>query len=296
MDAIISRLHKFDPHRLSLAPVLGLLAGFLANRAHDGPLGWAMLGEMVLGAVFVTFGATVLVNLAKLISERDRAAVLLARQRAVQAQSRRQSLIEAEAERYRIERFFREQIITATQRTERLERALLEQRAEANALRHALSGMKTSGASNEIGALAARLENLEKSNAAAEDAYARVIALEEAQSEMQRQQVELDRRAASEAEELKASLLQLAISESQRMRNMEAPENDQSGRIIELESRIHRLAREIEALSKRQPMVASAGQESLVKAGGTQDKARMGFLQAMLDANKTLRKKIKDAA
>ena len=56
MDAIISRLQKFDPHRLSLAPVLGLLAGFLANRAHDGPLGWAMLGEMALGAVFVTFG------------------------------------------------------------------------------------------------------------------------------------------------------------------------------------------------------------------------------------------------
>jgi hypothetical protein len=77
---------------------------------------------------------------------------------------------------------------------------------------------------------------------------------------------------------------------------MNAPENDQSGRIIELETRIHRLAREIEALSKRQTGVVETGTASLVAAGGTQEKARIGFLQAMLDANKTLRKQIKDAA
>lgn len=296
MDAFIARLQKFDPHRLSIAPILGLLAGFLANRAHDGATGWAMLGEMALGAVFVTFAATVLVNISKLIAERDREAMLAARQQAAQVKSRRLALVEAEAERYRVERFFREQIVSAAQRAERLEHALLEQRAEAGALRRALVSIQGRGSSSEIGSIAARLEKLENSNRSAEAAYARVIALEEAQEEMRRSQVALDRRASQEAEELKSSLLQLAITESQRMRNMDAPENDQSGRIIELESRIHRLAREIEALSKRQPAIEAAGQASLVAQGGTQNKARMGFLQAMLDANKTLRKQINEAA
>jgi len=80
------------------------------------------------------------------------------------------------------------------------------------------------------------------------------------------------------------------------MRNMQGPENDQSGRIIELETRIHRLAREIEALSRRNAPVAEAGVASLVAADGTKDKARIGFLQAMLDANKTLRRQIREAA
>ena len=296
MEAFIARMQKFDPYRISLAPVLGLLAGFLVNRAHDGATGWSLLAEMALGSVFVTFGATVLVNISKLIAERDREGMLIARQRALAAQSRRQSLIEAEAERYRIERFFREQIISSAQRTEQLEQSLLEQRAEANALRFAMQNMNRTEAHSDLSSIASRLARLEQASASAEDAYAKVVALEEAQSEMRRQQVALDQRATKEAEELKSSLIQLAITESQRTRNIEAPDNDQSGRIIELESRIHRLAREIEALSQRQPVAQNAGQASLVPSGGTGEKARIGFLQAMLDANKTLRKKINEAA
>jgi hypothetical protein len=295
MDSFIARLQRLDPHRIALAPLLGLLAGFLLNRAHDGATGWTMLAEMLLGAIFVTFGAALLANVRRLMAERDREAAVAAQQADAMAMARRQSLVEAEAERYRIERFFREQVINAAQRAERLEQDLLEQRGEANALRRAMADLQRTPQA-EFGSLAARLEKLEASTRFSEEARRKVAALEAAQEQMRLQQVALDRKAASEAEELKASLLQLAISESQRMRNMNAPENDQSGRIIELETRIHRLAREIEALSKRQTGVVETGTASLVAAGGTQEKARIGFLQAMLDANKTLRKQIKDAA
>jgi hypothetical protein len=295
MDSFIARLQRLDPHRIALAPLLGLLAGFLLNRAHDGATGWTMLAEMLLGAMFVTFGAALLANVRRLMAERDRQATMAAQQADAMAMARRQSLVEAEAERYRIERYFREQVINAAQRAERLEQDLLEQRGEANALRRAMADLQRTPQA-EFGSLAARLEKLEASTRFSEEARRKVAALEAAQEQMRLQQVALDRKAASEAEELKASLLQLAISESQRMRNMNAPENDQSGRIIELETRIHRLAREIEALSKRQTGVVETGTASLVAAGGTQEKARIGFLQAMLDANKTLRKQIKDAA
>jgi hypothetical protein len=294
MEDFIARVQRLDPHRLALAPLLGLLAGFLLNRAHDGSTGWTLLAEMLLGALFVTFAAAVLANVRRMMADRDREAVLAAQYADAQAIARRGALVEAEAERYRIERFFREQVINAALRAERLEQDLLEQRGEANALRRAMFELQRPA--GEFGSLAARLEKLEAATRLSEEARRKVDALEQAQAEMRTQQVTLDRRAAAEAEELKASLLQLAISESQRMRNMSAPENDQSGRIIELETRIHRVAREIEALSQRQTGVVETGTASLVKPGGTQEKARIGFLQAMLDANKTLRKQIKEAA
>lgn len=292
MENLLARLQKADPYRISLAPLLGLLAGFLVNRAHGGEAGWALLAEMLLGSLFLTFAAAVLANISQLLQDRDRHALQAAQQAAQRAEARRQSLIEAESERFRFERFFREQVLNATLRAERLEQALVEQRSEAAALRQAMSRLEVGQPRLEIGALAARLEKLENATRVAEEARAKIIALEHAQEQMRAQQVALDRRAAQEAEELKASLLQLAISESQRMRNMAAPENDQSGRIIELESRIHRLAREIEALSSRRETVSA---EPAAKAAAP-DKARIGFLQAMLDANKTLRKQIKDAA
>lgn len=291
MDAFIERVQKFDPHRLSLAPLFGLLAGFLANRAHDGALGWPLLGEMVLGAALVTFGAAVLVNLRKLIDERDREASLLLREQDMLAETRRHQLISAEAERYQVERFFREQILTAARRTEWLEQQLMEQRAEARSLRSLLA---TQGSGNN--GILERLERLEESTQVAEDARAKIIALESAYDRLRAESSDLSRQAVAEVEEVKASLLQLAISDSQRMRNMAAPDNDQSGRIIELEGRIRKLAREIENLSKRQAVVADSGIASDVAPGGTKDQARLGFLTAMLDANKTLRKRIKDAA
>lgn len=293
MDAFIARVQKFDPNRMVLAPFFGLLAGFLANRAHDGALGWALAGEMLLGAALVSFGAAVLVNLRKLIEERDAEANALAREQIIAADAQRKALIETEAERYHLERFFREQVMAAAQRSEWLEHQLMEQRSEANALRKAMGMMK--GKAHD-GSIIARLERLEQSNRFAEEAREKIVALEVAYENLRAESSDMSRQAVAEVEEVKASLLQLAITESQRMRNMAAPDNDQSGRIIELESRIHKLAREIEAISKRQTIVPEQGIASDVAPGGTQDKARLGFLTAMLDANKTLRKRIKEAA
>ena len=294
MEAFIERVQKFDPHRLSLAPFFGLVAGFLANRAHGGTLGWALAGEMVLGAALVTFGAAVLVNLRKLIDERDAEARLLAKQQKIEADARRTALIESEAERYHLERFFREQVMAAAQRTEWLEHQLLEQRNEANSLRKALGMLQ--GRTGDSGAIIARLERLEQSTRVAEEAREKIVALEVAYDNLRAEQTDMSRQAVAEVEEVKASLLQLAITESQRTRNINAPDNDQSGRIIELETRIHKLAREIEAISKRQTVVPEQGVASDVAPGGTKDQARLGFLTAMLDANKTLRKRIKNAA
>ncbi|MBZ0138017.1 MAG: hypothetical protein K8I27_16800 [Planctomycetes bacterium] len=294
MEAFLQRVHKFDPHRLTLAPFFGLLAGFLANRAHDGALGWALLGEMVLGAALVTFGAAVLVNLRRLIEERDLEQALIARRQQIEYDARKQTLIEGEAERYHLERFFREQVLAGAQRTEWLERQLDEQRLEANSLRKALGLMQGGNALG--GSILTRLERLEQSTRVAEEAREKIVALEVAYDNMRAEHSDLSRQAVAEVEEVKASLLQLAITESQRNRNLNAPENDQSGRIIELETRIHKLAREIEAISKRQAVVPATGIASDVAPGGTRDNARLGFLTAMLDANKTLRKRIKDAA
>jgi hypothetical protein len=300
METLLTRLRAFDRHRLALAPFLGLLAGFLANRAHDGAGGWTLFGEMLLGAILVSFGAGVLVNIKALIEEREIEASREAQARKQAAEARHLALVEAEAKRYRAERFFREQILVANRRSERLELELLEQRTEARTLRDTLHRLehqaKHAGSGPELAALQSRLADLENASRFAEEARSKILALESAQEELRRDQVAISQRASTEAEEVKTSLLQMAITESQRMRNMDAPDNEQSGRIIELEARIRRLAREIETLSRRQGVIQPDGKESLVKPGGTQDKARIGFLQAMLDANKTLRKRVNEAA
>lgn len=297
METLIARFRAFDRHRLAIAPFLGLLAGFLVNRAHDGAAGWPLFGEMLLGALLVTFGAGVLVNFKALIEEREFEQQRDAARRNQAAAARHAAMVEVEARRYKAERFFREQILVANRRSERLERELIEQRSEARTLRQSLAGLEQrAGDGGEMVALKARLAGLENASRFAEEAREKLMALEASQEQMRREQVEITRKTSAEAEEVKASLLQMAITESQRMRNMDAPDNDQSGRIIELEARIRRLAREIETLSKRSPVVAEEGKPSLVKEGGTRDQSRIGFLQAMLDANKTLRKRISEAA
>jgi hypothetical protein len=181
--------------------------------------------------------------------------------------ARRMALVQAEAERYRAERLLREQASQA--------------RAQATEL------------GNELRRATERIERIESEGLSGE-AQKRIAALEAAQQALLSQSVEADTRALREADELKASLRQLAISESTRQRNAEGPENDQSGRIIELESRIRRLAREIEKLSNRQP-AAHAGHAGSAPQAAASD-AKVGFLRAMLDANKTLRRQIKEAA
>lgn len=253
MDAFITQMAKFDPHRLTLAPLFGLLAGFLANRALGGETGWMLAAQMVAGAALVTLGACVASNVSKLLEEQEREQQLAAVQADQAVQVQHIGLVQAEAERYRLERYFREQVLAANRRAEAYERKLLQ--------------TETRGLPVDIAA--------------------RLAAIEAAQQQMRVEHVEISRKAAMEAEQVKASLLQLAITESQRQRNVAAPENDQSGRIIELEARIHRLARELESLSSRQVAAAGQGPSHAPQAGP--DKARMGFLQAMLDANKTLR-------
>jgi hypothetical protein len=247
----MQNIFQRDAHRLLVAPFLGLLAGFLVNRAREGSIGLAMLSEMVLGALTVTV-----------------AAVLLARLRGytyAQAQARRAELLEVEAERYAAELELRAQMIAPASLGAELVRA------------------------HE------RIERLEAENRAAQQARERLLTIEAAQDALRRESIEMGQRATQEAEELKASL-RLAISDSQRQRNMHAPENDQSGRIIELEARIRRLAREIERLSERQVAAPSGASVAVAAGGSVPNQARIGFLRAMLDANKTLREQIKEAA
>ncbi len=259
MNHILTR----DAHRLLVAPFLGLLAGFLVNRARNGDLGYALMWEMVFGALVVTVGGVMLARLALILEARAEASRVRLAAAQQQAESHRLALIEAETERYHAERLLHEQTVFAR---------------------------------NELVAATERIARLEADQRAAREAGERLAALEAAQESLRVDSVHLSQRAAQEAEELKASLRQLAITDSQRERNMAAPDNEQSGRIIELEARIRRLAREIERLSTRHEPAAEQGQASLVQPGGTSDKARIGFLKAMLDANKTLREQIREAA
>lgn len=294
MDAFLRQLHSFDRYRLSLAPLLGLLAGFLANRAHGGSTGWALLGEMILGAMMMTFGVTVLTNLSLLVRDRDREANIALQEQRRELQRRRQALIEAEARRHHTSRFVHEQLIRANRRAQRLEVELDRQRAEAESLREAVAGVqggaRAGRANQDLATMHVRLRRLEAESEFAREARERIDAIEKAQLALVRERGSAGEH--TEADEVKASLLQLAITESTRARNVAGPDNDQSGRIIELEQRIKRLAREIETLSKRQPAVADDGKPSLVEPGGTADNTRIGFLKAMLDANKTIRKRI----
>ena len=101
MESFVARMQKLDAHRLALAPLLGLLAGFLVNRAHDGSAGWALLAEMGAGAIMVSFGAAVMSNVSRLMEDRDQEAALLATAEQQAVLERKRAMVEAEAERYR---------------------------------------------------------------------------------------------------------------------------------------------------------------------------------------------------
>ncbi|MBX3459880.1 MAG: hypothetical protein KF696_07930 [Planctomycetes bacterium] len=296
MNAILARIDR----RLAVAPFLGLLAGFLINRARGGEMGLALLYEMIFGALIVGVGGVLLQQAARLRAEREAEAARQFNALAAQASARRLALVEAETARYRTERMLHEQALQANLRAEHLAIELDQQRSQTGALQQALSALAsrvgTSDQSAELQKATRRIEKLEAESLAARQARERLAALEAAQDALRRESVEVGMRAMQEAEEVKASLLQLSITESQRRRNIAAPENDQSGRLIELEARIKRLAFEIERLSSRNVATVDDGEASLVKAGGTQDQARIGFLRAMLDANKVLRQQIRSAA
>lgn len=279
-------------HRqLLVAPFLGALAGFLFNRVHAGATGWAMVGEMFAGSVLCCMGAALLVQLDALGRESRRRnllrAQLAARRDQSAAEARRVELIAEEQRRYAESRLLIERQLIADRRAFDLENELSQTRRDTVKLANVVAGLVSHMRTNAAGMDVLHL---------AEEAKARMAALEDAQRELATRQVELDRKTATEAEEVKTRLLQLSVSDSQRQRNIAAPDADESGRLIELESRIKKLAREIERLSARQPIAAESGEASKVAAGGTQDNARLGFLRAMLEANQTLRKRIKDAA
>lgn len=263
--------------KLWLAPLIGLVAGLMAFMAFQGSGLWLLLGEMILGAIALTGLAAAGLSLSKVREDADRE-----RNKALEQLSRDQrmaSRMQAEAKRFNSERERQEIELLVSRRMRGLEQRLEKEEARNCALSTLLSKISVHS-KNEEG-----------------DALARIEALEMAQSDALKKSVEIGARALREAEEVKASLRELSITDSQRQRNIDAPESDQSGRIIELEARIRRLAREIERLSQRQPVAAvEEGKASLVKEGGTNDDAKVGFLKAMLDANLTLRNKIQSAA
>lgn len=298
LDAIQRR----DPHRIFLAPLLGLAAGFLLNRAHHGGMGGALAAEMLLGAAVMTLGALLAKTIAAMRNDaRLQAQAALRAQQAAElaAQAQRHRLlIAAEAAQYNHERLAREQTLNAMTRVAAMERELFHSRRETRELRDMLA--RTSGGDSN-GLLAGlqqaqeRIAALEVANAHVLEARQRLAALEEAQAELAHSQIKLSETAKLEAEEVK-NRLRLVISDSQRQRNIESDERAESGRILELEQRIRKLARELEKLSGRAPAVADEGVASLVAPGGTKDVARAGFLKALLDANQTLRRQIKQAA
>jgi len=277
--------------QLLVAPFIGALAGFLFNRMHAGSTGWALIGEMFAGALLCTIGAAILSQLDALSRESRRRSLLRqlaqAKQDAALVNARRNALIEAEQTRYFENRVLIERQLVADRRAQGLEAELSETRRDTVKLANVVAGL-VSHMRNQSGGI--EVIHL------AQEAKARMAALEVAHRELETRQVELDRKTATEAEEVKTRLLQLSISDSQRQRNVAAPEVEGSGRLIELEARIKKLAREIERLSIRQPSSTEAGEASKVAQGGTQNGARLGFLKAMLEANQTLRKQIQEAA
>ncbi|MCC6572913.1 MAG: hypothetical protein IT462_03895 [Planctomycetes bacterium] len=303
MDAVQRR----DPHRMILAPLFGLCAGFLTNRLHNGGMGGALAAEMLAGAVIVTLAALLARHLAAMAAE-ARADRIAAQRAAVSAELARQAeahrlRIAAEAAHFTQERLFREQTLNAAVRVGVMERELMHSRHETRQLRDAIMAMRGSfdqGAGNsllaDIKAANERILALEHANAEVLEATHRLAGLEQAQNELTRQHIKLTQTQKLEVEEVK-NHLRLAISDSQRQRNIEGPENAESGRIVELEQRIKKLARELEKLSTRTGVVdKDEGVASLVAPGGTREVARAGFLKALLDANQTLRKQIRAAA
>ncbi|MHC4840264.1 MAG: hypothetical protein ACYTDT_04780 [Planctomycetota bacterium] len=277
---------KPDSNPYAVAPFLGLLAGFLFNRATGGSVG-AFLGfEMVVGALSLTLFALAMANVKKIRLQQETDVARRQAQIVAAQKLRRQQLVAAERSRYESERLLRMQLQNTSLRIQDLESQLQTQ------------GSASEGSSivTQLQAATHRIAQLEEQSRLADEATSRISQIELAQRQLNQQHVDMGRQVHKEAEEVKASLVKLAITDSQRNRNAEAPDNEQSGRIVQLEARIRRLARELERLSERQPAVAEEGVASVVKAGGTKDNARVGFLRAMLDANKTLRKQVKEAA
>lgn len=278
---------KPESNHFVVAPFIGLLGGFLLNRATEGAIG-AFLGfEMIVGALAMTLFALAMANVKKIQLQQQQA---LARRQAKIAEAkqlRREEMISAERARYESEKLLRMQLQHTSIRINDLETQL-----ETSQRQPAID----SNLIIQLQQATARIGQLEVQSKLANEADNRIKTLEFAQRELNQQHVDMGRKVHKEAEEVKASLIQLAITDSQRIRNAAEPDNDQSGRIVQLEARIRRLARELERLSERQPAVAEDGVASIVKQGGTKDNARVGFLRAMLDANKTLRKQVGKAA
>ncbi len=303
---LLSRISRHDPHRLMFAPLLGLATGFVINRARDGSIGTELLLEMLLGATVLTLIVAAVSALAAIEHERSRARALqMAALREAEARAisrHRLMLVEAEAMRCRNETGLREQLAETRNRLLALESTSNNTDLRSQLLKRAILELNqrlVSGGTQNLGealaSAAVRIEALEAQQQEMLEARGKLAALEAAQEELTRNAVALGEAARKEADEVKASL-KLAISDSQRQRNIAGQDREESGRIIELEARIKRLAREIEKLSGRDSVVSPEGVASNVAQGGTQDQAKLGFFKALLDANQTLRKQIRAAA
>jgi hypothetical protein len=281
------------------APILGMAAGFLVNRARGGAIGVELLLEMLLGGTLLTLGVAGATAIAAIERERTRAHALQLKTirdaEARAAAQQRRVMVEAEAARCKGEMSLREQLASTQNRL-----LALEGRSNSTELRNQLLKRAVIELNGRVvpslgDALADRVAAIEEQQRCMLEAQEKLLALEAAQDALNLSAVALSEQARKDAEEVKASL-KLAISDSQRQRNMHAPEREESGRIIELEARLKRLAREIEKLSGRGHAVVEEGIASTVTEGGTQDKAKLGFFKALLDANQALRKQIKQAA
>ena len=296
---LLNSIARRDPFRLMFAPLLGMAAGFLVNRARGGAVGVELLLEMLLGGTLLTLGVAGATALAAIERERSRAQTLalkaLREDEARATAEQRRMLVEAEAARCKGEIALREQLANTQDRLLALEGRSNSSELRNQLLKRALIELNGRVAPSLGEALADRVAAIEEQQAGMLEAQEKLLALEAAQDALNRSAVALSEQARKDAEEVKASL-KLAISDSQRQRNMAAPEREESGRIIELEARLKRLAREIEKLSGRGQAVSEEGIASTVAQGGTQDKAKLGFFKALLDANVALRNQIRQAA
>jgi hypothetical protein len=302
---LLTTISRRDPCRLCFAPVIGLAAGFIVNRARSGAMGVELLLEMLLFATILTLVVAAGSAIAAIEREKARArqehlAALDAAERRALARAR-QAGVEAEARHCRNEIALRDAFCDMRNRLIALEGLSNSTDLRNQLLKRAiieLNGRVSDSPANlgaALKATATRIDALEARQQEMLDAREKLVALEAAQEEISRHAVALSEQARRDAEEVKASL-KLAISDSQRQRNLQAPEREESGRIIELEARLKRLAREIERLSSRGDSVAEEGIASNVAPGGTQDQAKLGFFKALLDANVALRKQTRTAA
>ncbi|CAG0970012.1 hypothetical protein PLCT2_01289 [Planctomycetaceae bacterium] len=288
-----------DPFRLMFAPVLGMAAGFLVNRVRAGAVGTELLLEMAFGGTLLTLAVAGASALAAIERERARARAqheqTMREAEARAAAQQHRVLVEAEAARCRSEMALRESLAETQNRLVALEGRSNSSELRNQLLKRALIELNGRVMPSLGDALADRVSAIEEQQRMMLEAQEKLLALEAAQEELNRSAVALSEQARKDAEEVKASL-KLAISDSQRQRNMQAPQREESGRIIELEARLKRLAREIEKMSGRGAAVTEEGIASTVGQGGTKDQAKLGFFRALLDANQALRKQIRQAA